>query len=77
MSRILDVKNLIGGYGKVQIMNDVDLYVDEGEFVTVIGPNGCGKTTTIGMMLGLIKPTSGSVFINGKILKTKTIEQQY
>ena len=47
MSRILDVKNLIGGYGKVQIMHDVDLYVDEGEFVTVIGPNGCGKSTFI------------------------------
>ena len=49
MSRILDVKNLVGGYGKVQIMNDVDLYVDEGEFVTVIGPNGCGKSTFIKM----------------------------
>ena len=53
MSRILDVKNLVGGYGKVQIMNDVDLYVDEGEFVTVIGPNGCGKSTFIKIIFGI------------------------
>ena len=42
MTRVLDVSGLEGGYDKVQIMNGVDLYVDEGEFVTVIGPNGCG-----------------------------------
>jgi len=43
MTRVLEVSGLEGGYGKVQIMNNVDLYVDKGEFVTVIGPNGCGK----------------------------------
>ena len=40
MSKILEVTGLEGGYGKVQIMNNVELYVDHGEFVTVIGPNG-------------------------------------
>ena len=42
MSRVLDVNGVTGGYGSVQILNGVDLYVDEGELVTVIGPNGCG-----------------------------------
>ena len=66
MSRILDVKNLIGGYGKVQIMNDVDLYVDEGEFVTVIGPNGCGKSTFIKIVFGIATYYSGSVKHKGE-----------
>ena len=66
MSRILDVKNLIGGYGKVQIMNDVDLYVDEGEFVTVIGPNGCGKSTFIKIIFGIATYYSGSVKHKGE-----------
>ena len=42
MSRVLEVKNLEGGYGSVQILYGIDLYVEEGEFVTIIGPNGCG-----------------------------------
>ena len=47
MSRVLEVKNLEGGYGSVQILHGIDMHVDEGEFVTVIGPNGCGKSTLI------------------------------
>ena len=43
MSMILEVIGLEGGYGSVQILNGIDLHVDEGEFVTIIGPNGCGK----------------------------------
>ena len=39
MSRVLEVKNLEGGYGSVQILYGIDLYVEEGEFVTIIGPN--------------------------------------
>ena len=43
MTRVLEIKNLEGGYGSVQILYGIDMYVDEGEFVTIIGPNGCGK----------------------------------
>ena len=61
MTRVLDVSGLEGGYDKVQIMNGVDLYVDEGEFVTVIGPNGCGKSTFIKIVFGIATYYSGSV----------------
>ena len=45
MNKILEVKGLEGGYSNVKILNGIDLYVNEGEFVTIIGPNGCGKST--------------------------------
>ncbi len=51
--RILEVKGLNGGYGSVQILYDIDLYVDKGEFVTIIGPNGCGKSTLIKTIFGM------------------------
>jgi len=61
MGKILDVNGLEGGYGKVQIMNNVDLYVNEGEFVTIIGPNGCGKSTFIKLIFGIATYYKGSV----------------
>ena len=61
MGKILDVNGLEGGYGKVQIMNNVELYVNEGEFVTIIGPNGCGKSTFIKLIFGIATYYKGSV----------------
>ena len=46
MTRVLDVNGLTGGYGAVQILYGIDLHIDEGEFVTIIGPNGCGKSVS-------------------------------
>ena len=66
MSRILDVTGLEGGYDKVQIMNNVDWYVNEGEFVTVIGPNGCGKSTFIKLIFGIATYYKGSVKHKGE-----------
>ena len=61
MGRVLDVKGLNGGYGSVQILYDIDLYVEEGEFVTIIGPNGCGKSTFIKTIFGISTYYSGDV----------------
>jgi len=66
MSRVLEVTDLVGGYGQVQIMNGVDLYVDDGEFVTVIGPNGCGKSTFIKLIFGIATYYGGSVKHKGE-----------
>ena len=60
MSRVLDVKGVTGGYGSVQILNGVDLYVDEGELVTVIGPNGCGKSTFMKVLFGIADRYEGT-----------------
>ena len=50
---------------ETQALHDVNLSVEEGEFVAIIGPSGCGKTTILSLIAGLMKPTSGSIFIGG------------
>ena len=52
-------------------MNNITFEIEKNKVMGLLGPNGCGKTTTIGMMLGLITPTSGQIFINGIVLAPK------
>lgn len=66
MTRILDVKNLKGGYGATRILHGIDLHVNKGEFVTIIGPNGCGKSTFIKVIFGLASHHEGEVFHLGE-----------
>ena len=61
MSHLLEVTSLEGGYGSVKIINGIDLYIDKGEFVTIIGPNGCGKSTFIKIIFGIATYYGGSV----------------
>ena len=61
----IEIKNLNKEYNNILVVKNINFTINKGSIVGLLGPNGCGKTTTIGMMLGLIKPTSGTVFING------------
>ena len=65
MARWLDVKNIEGGYGSVKIIHGIDMHVDEGEFVTIIGPNGCGKSTLIKIIFGIATHYGGVVMHKG------------
>ena len=65
MTRLLEVKSLEGGYDSVQILYEIDIHVDEGEFVTIIGPNGCGKSTLIKTIFGLATYYRGDVSYRG------------
>lgn len=62
----IEAKNLIKVYGDRSVVNDVSFQIDKGEVVCLLGPNGAGKTTTFYMIVGLIKPNNGNVFINNK-----------
>jgi len=69
----IEINNLNKKYKKAYAVKDINFKIDKGKTIGLLGPNGCGKSTTIGMMLGLIKPTSGTVLINGKdIEKNRT-----
>ena len=63
MKRI-EVKNLKKQFNTIEAVKGINFQINQSETLALLGPNGCGKTTTIGMLLGLITPTSGSIFIN-------------
>ena len=60
----LEVRNLEKTFKDFTAVKNINFYIEEGQTLGVLGPNGCGKTTTIGMLLGLIKPSSGKILIN-------------
>lgn len=60
----ISTKSLVRTYGKRRVVNDVNISMNAGEVVGLLGPNGAGKTTTFYMIVGLIKPTSGDIYIN-------------
>ena len=66
----IETENLIKIYGDRSVVNDVSFYIDKGEVVCLLGPNGAGKTTTFYMVVGLIKPNSGRVYIDKKDITT-------
>jgi branched-chain amino acid transport system ATP-binding protein len=63
---LLDVTNLAAGYGRTSVLNDIDLRVDRGEIVSLIGSNGAGKSTLLKAIVGLVTPTSGAVCVDGR-----------
>ena len=74
MKPIVEVKNLIKNYGEKEAVKSISFKINEDEILGLLGPNGSGKTTTIGMMLGLLKPTSGDILIEGEKIEENRIE---
>ena len=68
---VVEVNNLVKQYKNSLAVNNLNFKITKGTIIGLLGPNGCGKTTTIGMMLGLIKPTSGTVFINNQNIENE------
>ena len=62
---ILEVKGLNAGYGNKQVLRDVNLQIEEGKIVALLGANGAGKTTLLNTIMGLLKPMSGEVIFEG------------
>ena len=63
---ILKSKKIVKLYGKKEVVKQVSIEVNQGEIVGLLGPNGAGKTTTFYIMVGLVKPNEGSVFLDNK-----------
>ena len=65
----LKVQNLVKKFNSIIAVNDISFEIEKNTTLGLLGPNGCGKTTSIGMMLGLITPTSGNIYINDTCLE--------
>ena len=65
---MLKLENIVAGYGHITALKDISLEVPQGSIVSLIGANGAGKSTTMKTIMGLVKPTSGKVLFEAKIL---------
>jgi len=74
MKTTLEVIKLSKIYNSKIAVENISFKVSENQIIGILGPNGCGKTTTIGMILGLLKPSNGKVLINGINVETKRVE---
>ncbi|MEG0396956.1 MAG: ABC transporter ATP-binding protein, partial [Oscillospiraceae bacterium] len=63
---ILQLDNITKSFGDAEVLNGVSLQVEKGEFITLLGSSGCGKTTTLRIIAGLETPDSGKVLLNGQ-----------
>ncbi len=74
MTYPLEIISLSKNYNSKEAVKNISFKVNENEIIGILGPNGCGKTTTIGMILGLLKPTKGKVLINGLEIEKQRVE---
>ena len=74
MKKPLEVIGLSKTYHTKEAVKEVSFKVNQNEIIGILGPNGCGKTTTIGMILGLLKPSKGKVLINGVEIENQRVD---
>ena len=67
----LEVRNLVKKFKTTKAVDNISFIIEKNKTLGLLGPNGCGKTTSIGMMLGLITPSSGSILIDEMNFITK------
>jgi len=73
MDTAIEFKHVSKLYDEKEIINDFNITVEKGEFVTVIGSSGCGKTTVLKMVNGLVQPNGGAIYVNGEDIREKDI----
>lgn len=81
MGNIVEIHNLCMKYqslnGEINAIENIDLSVADGEFISIVGPSGCGKSTLLSLISGLIAPTTGEILINGKKINGTSEEVGY
>jgi NitT/TauT family transport system ATP-binding protein len=70
----IDCRDVSMVYGMREVLTNINLSVTRGDFLTIVGPSGCGKTTLLRAIAGLVKPTSGSVYFDGRVISEPQTE---
>lgn len=70
---VIEYKNITMSYANKQVIHDFSLGIEKGEFVTIVGSSGCGKTTILKMVNGLLKPDRGELYIRGQTIKEQDV----
>lgn len=73
---MISINNISKKFGKLEVLKQIDLQLNRGECIALIGPNGCGKTTLIKAILGMVLPDSGDIIFNGKSIHKDYIYRQ-
>ena len=72
---LLEIDRVHAGYGGHPVLHDISLAIPEGQLVTIIGPNGHGKTTFLRMISGLVQPSKGDIRFDGQSIRKKRVDQ--
>ena len=72
---MIDIKNITKSFGSLQVLRGVNLHINKGEVISIVGPSGAGKTTLLQLIGALDRPTSGSISFNGKELASMSDKQ--
>jgi branched-chain amino acid transport system ATP-binding protein len=75
VNTLLEVKGVTAGYGAAPVLHDIDLTVEAGQIVAVLGANGAGKTTLLRTLSGLVRPTAGHIMVDRNDLRHTPVEQ--
>ncbi|MGB2309737.1 MAG: ATP-binding cassette domain-containing protein, partial [Paracoccaceae bacterium] len=65
MSPVLDIRNLSKNFGSIEILKNINISIDEGDFLVLVGPSGCGKSTLLNCIAGLEPISDGGITISG------------
>ena len=68
MNSVLNIRNVNKKFGKVNVLNDININLNKGEFLVLVGPSGCGKSTLLNCIAGLEKIDSGDIYIDEKFI---------
>ncbi|MCF3108984.1 ABC transporter ATP-binding protein [Niabella sp. CC-SYL272] len=73
---MISIQNISKRFGRLQVLDNLNLHLERGACIALTGPNGCGKTTLIKSILGMVLPDKGSIVFNGRDIKNDTLYRQ-
>ena len=71
----INIRNIHFSYGEEKILDNIDMDIERGDFVCLLGQSGCGKSTFLRLLAGLAAPSSGSIVINGKVVTGASLDR--